>query len=85
MFNKKTAEEAIIEKMMKDMKSELENYRKKMKSLLSRDLDYVFLQQLINEVAEKNGEVEVHITLADGTKLDVMKPKREQIKRPSFD
>lgn len=72
----------------KEVRKELKNYSKKIKEerrekarLLSKDMDYNFLQKIVDNVSRKN--VEIEITLTDGTKLKV-EPKKEKTKQSSY-
>lgn len=59
--------------------AEMDAYNKKMASLVQRPLDYVFLEQLINQV--ETNKVEIIVTLNDGTKLEIRQEKEEDIYR----
>lgn len=73
--------EEIIETFDPVIKSKLEEmdaYNKKMASLVSKDLDFAFLQELIKQVDNK---VKIDVTLKDGTKIEIRQDKDDNIYR----
>lgn len=73
--------EEIIETFDPVIKSKLEEmdaYNKKMASLVSRDLDFAFLEELIKQVDNK---VKIDVTLKDGTKIEIRQDKDDNIYR----
>ena len=83
MFGKRRNKrrEEIIETFDPVIKSKLEEmdaYNKKMASLVSRDLDFAFLEELIKQVDNK---VKIDVTLKDGTKIEIRQDKDDNIYR----
>lgn len=83
MFGKRRNKrrEEIIETFDPVIKSKLEEmdaYNKKMASLVSRDLDFAFLEELIKQVDNK---VKIDVTLKDGTKIEIRQDKDDSIYR----
>lgn len=83
MFGKRRNKrrEEIIETFDPVIKSKLEEmdaYNKKMASLVSRDLDFAFLEELIKQVDNK---VKIDVTLKDGTKIEVRQDKDDNTYR----
>lgn len=73
--------EEIIETFDPVIKSKLEEmdaYNKKMASLVSKDLDFAFLQELIKQVDNK---VKIDVTLKDGTKIEIRQDKDDNTYR----
>lgn len=73
--------EEIIETFDPVIKSKLEEmdaYNKKMASLVSRDLDFAFLEELIKQVDNK---VKIDVTLKDGTKIEIRQDKDDNVYR----
>lgn len=73
--------EEIIETFDPVIKSKLEEmdaYNKKMASLVSKDLDFAFLEELIKQVDNK---VKIDVTLKDGTKIEIRQDKDDNIYR----
>lgn len=73
--------EEIIETFDPVIKSKLEEmdaYNKKMASLVSKDLDFAFLQELIKQVDNK---VKIDVTLKDGTKIEIRQDKDDNAYR----
>lgn len=73
--------EDIIETFDPVIKSKLEEmdaYNKKMASLVSKDLDFAFLEELIKQVDNK---VKIDVTLKDGTKIEIRQDKDDNIYR----
>ena len=83
MFGKRRnrRREEIIETFDPVIKSKLEEmdaYNKKMASLVSKDLDFAFLQELIKQVDNK---VKIDVTLKDGTKIEIRQDKDDNTYR----
>lgn len=83
MFGKRRNKrrEEIIETFDPVIKSKLEEmdaYNKKMASLVSKDLDFAFLEELIKQVDNK---VKIDVTLKDGTKIEVRQDKDDSTYR----
>lgn len=83
MFGKRRNKrrEEIIETFDPVIKSKLEEmdaYNKKMASLVSKDLDFAFLQELIKQVDNK---VKIDVTLKDGTKIEIRQDKDDNTYR----
>lgn len=83
MFGKRRNKrrEEIIETFDPVIKSKLEEmdaYNKKMASLVSKDLDFAFLEELIKQVDNK---VKIDVTLKDGTKIEIRQDKDDNIYR----
>lgn len=83
MFGKRRnrRREEIIETFDPVIKSKLEEmdaYNKKMASLVSKDLDFAFLEELIKQVDNK---VKIDVTLKDGTKIEIRQDKDDNIYR----
>lgn len=57
---------------------EMDAYNKKMASLVSKDLDFAFLEELIKQVDNK---VKIDVTLKDGTKIEVRQDKDDNTYR----
>jgi hypothetical protein len=73
--------EEIIETFDPVIKSKLEEmdaYNKKMASLVSKDLDFAFLEELIKQVDNK---VKIDVTLKDGTKIEIRQDKDDNTYR----
>ena len=73
--------EDIIETFDPVIKSKLEEmdaYNKKMASLVSKELDFAFLEELIKQVDNK---VKIDVTLKDGTKIEIRQDKDDNIYR----
>lgn len=83
MFGKRRnrRREEIIETFDPVIKSKLEEmdaYNKKMASLVSKDLDFAFLEELIKQVDNK---VKIDVTLKDGTKIEIRQDKDDNTYR----
>lgn len=83
MFGKRRNKrrEEIIETFDPVIKSKLEEmdaYNKKMASLVSKDLDFAFLEELIKQVDNK---VKIDVTLKDGTKIEIRQDKDDNTYR----
>ena len=83
MFDKRRnrRREEIIETFDPVIKSKLEEmdaYNKKMASLVSKDLDFAFLEELIKQVDNK---VKIDVTLKDGTKIEIRQDKDDNTYR----
>lgn len=83
MFSKRRnrRREEIIETFDPVIKSKLEEmdaYNKKMASLVSKDLDFAFLEELIKQVDNK---VKIDVTLKDGTKIEIRQDKDDNTYR----
>lgn len=73
-YKKKLEEEAI---------ESAELYKKNLDALVSKDLNYAFLQQLIN--ASKERDTIIEVTLKDGTVLTIKRDKNNAVpKKTSF-
>lgn len=64
-----------VQKKLDEYTSKLLEEQIKMERLVNKDLDYIFLQELIDKV-EKD-DVVIDIRLADGTELHIRKDKKE--------
>ncbi len=71
----------FVEKMTKDFQDQLNNYKKKLQSLVDHNLDYEFLRELIKEC---NPNLEINITLNDGTKLNIKTKESNEYRRPTL-
>lgn len=71
----------FIEKATRDFNDQLTNYKKKLSSLVSNNLDYAFLRELIRDV---NSDVEINITLKDGTKINIRETEPDRYRRPTI-
>lgn len=83
MFGKRRnrRREEIIETFDPVIKSKLEEidaYNKKMASLVSKDLDFAFLEELVKQVDNK---VKIDVTLKDGTKIEIRQDKDDNTYR----
>ena len=83
MFGKRRnrRREEILETFDPVIKSKLEEmdaYNKKMASLVSKDLDFAFLEELIKQVDNK---VKIDVTLKDGTKIEIRQDKDDNTYR----
>lgn len=58
--------------------AEMDAYNKKMASLVSKDLDFAFLEELIKQVDNK---VKIDVTLKDGTKIEIRQDKDDNTYR----
>ena len=68
---------SIIKECMEYYKNRKREEKAK-KRLLSRDMDYNFLEQCVQKVNE-NPNLKIHIKLNDGTDLDVYTYKRSKV------
>lgn len=66
-----------IKTLVNEYEKKVEDYQNKISSLCDKNLDYIFLKQLMKEVASETG-VNVTLTLKDGTviSIDKEKPKK---------
>lgn len=71
----------FVERMTKDFQDQLNNYKKKLLSLVANNLDYEFLRELIKEC---NPNLEINITLNDGTKLNIKTKESNEYRRPTL-
>jgi hypothetical protein len=80
MFGKRRREEIIetFDPVIKSKLEEMEAYNKKMASLVSKDLDFAFLEELIKQVDNK---VKIDVTLKDGTKIEIRQDKDDNTYR----
>lgn len=80
MFGKRRREEIIetFDPVIKSKLEEMDAYNKKMASLVSKDLDFAFLEELIKQVDNK---VKIDVTLKDGTKIEIRQDKDDNIYR----
>lgn len=78
--NRRRREEIIetFDPVIKSKLEEMDAYNKKMASLVSRDLDFAFLEELIKQVDNK---VKIDVTLKDGTKIEIRQDKDDNIYR----
>lgn len=73
MIKKKLSKE--VQKKVDEYTSKLLEEQIKMERLVNKDLDYIFLQELIDKV--EKSDVVIDIRLADGTELHIRKDKKE--------
>lgn len=73
--------EYFVEKATKDFQEQLQLYKNKLVSLVDNNLDYAFLRELIKDC---NPDVEINITLKDGTKLNIRKATENKYQRPTL-
>ena len=64
--------------VIKSKLEEMDAYNKKMASLVSKDLDFAFLEELIKQVDNK---VKIDVTLKDGTKIEIRQDKDDNTYR----
>lgn len=73
LFKRKAKLPAESEKFIKEQVAEftrrVSEYDQKMRSLCSKDLDYIFLREIFESVCEREPGFTIEIQLADGTKL----------------
>lgn len=65
-------------KLEEEAKKSAELYKKNLDALVAHNLNYAFLQQLINAVKDK---VIIEVTLKDGTKLTIRKENKNDYQK----
>jgi hypothetical protein len=65
-------------KLEEEAKKSAELYKKNLDALVAHNLNYAFLQQLINAVKDK---VLIEVTLKDGTKLTIRKENKNDYQK----
>lgn len=78
-YNKEIQE--YIKKLVKEYEEKVEDYEAKLSALCDRNMDYMFLKQLMKEVALGTGE-SITVTLKDGT---VIRIDKELDKKSNWD
>lgn len=70
--------EKFIKEQVKEFTKRVTEYDERMHSLCSKNLDYIFLREIFEDVCKHEPGFTVEITLADGTKLEAYVKKEPQ-------